>query len=57
MNSDEDYVAFAISQARCPMILILSLTTIEKLFRFTDLNRKRKSFFILDNKVHHRSWR
>lgn len=53
MNSDEDYAAFAISQAGCPMILILSLTTIEKLFRFTDLNRKRKSFFIssyLDNK-------
>lgn len=53
MNSDEDYAAFAISQAGCPMILILSLTTLEKLFRFTDLNRKRKSFFIssyLDNK-------
>lgn len=47
MNSDEDYVAFEISQAKCPMILILSLTTIEKLFRFTDLNRKRKSFFTL----------
>ena len=46
MNSDEDYAAFENSQAGCPMIRILSWTTIEKLFRFTDLNRKRKSFFI-----------
>lgn len=36
MNSDEGYAAFVISQVECPMILILSLTPIEKLFRFTD---------------------
>lgn len=36
MKQVEQYAAFEPSQAECPMVLILSFTTIEKLFRITD---------------------